>query len=70
MDRGIVDVDADAGRHLDGLAVDEDVEVGVDVVLQVLDHLEDHARLARQCFRIVRRRPEYERPVGAGRRRR
>ena len=57
MDVRIVNVDADAGRHLDRLAVDEDVEVGVDVVLQVLDHLERHASLARQCLRVVRRRP-------------
>ena len=70
LDRRIVDVDADAGRHLYRLAVDEDVEVAVDVVLQVLDHLEHHARLARQCLRVVRRRPENEGLVRAGRRRR
>ncbi len=69
VDLGVLDVDPDPGRDQDLLAVDEHVQVGVDVVVRVLLRRGLQAGRDRALERIRRRGPEECRSA-SGRRRR
>jgi hypothetical protein len=62
MDIRIGGVDADPGRHEDGRAIEEDVQVGMRVELELLPRLGHEAGLDREPHRVRGRRPLLVRP--------